>query len=179
MGTAPKLIEIKVKRLGLILVVLLGAGSATKATAGLSDSLVAPHIVVHKRAHTMDVYDGDSLLRQLRVSLGRGGLGNKQRQGDGRVPEGNYVIDGSNPASAYHLSLHISYPSPQQVAAAAARGINPGGDIMIHGLPNGLPPTERNRNRGDWTDGCVAVTDREIEWLWETVPDGTPISIVP
>ena len=169
----------EVKSLALIVSALLGALSAPKATAELSDLPVATHIVVHKRAHTMDVYDGEKLVRRLKVSLGRGGLGNKQRQGDRRVPEGSYVIDGSNPTSAYHLSLHISYPSPEQAASAAARGINPGGDIMIHGLPNGLPLNKRKGNLGDWTDGCIAVTDLEIEWLWQNVPDGTVVSIVP
>ena len=140
---------------------------------------IATRLVVHKQAHTMDVYDGDKLLRELRVSLGRGGLGPKVRQGDRRVPEGSYVIDGSNPASAFHLSLHISYPSPEQVATAEARGTKAGGEVMIHGLPNGLNPRRPKGGFGDWTDGCIAVTNPEIEWLWETVPDGTPILILP
>ena len=147
-----------------------------------SDVSIAPiatRIVVHKQAHKMDVYNGDDLLRELTVSLGTGGLGPKVRQGDRRVPEGSYVIDGSNPASAFHLSLHISYPSPAQVLAAEAIGIKAGGDIMIHGLPNGLNPLRPKGGFGDWTDGCIAVTNPEIEWLWETVPDGTPILIVP
>ena len=158
---------------------VLAALWAPTVTAQTKDAPVATRLVVHKHAHTMEVYDGDKLLRRLKVSLGRGGLGKKERQGDRRVPEGIYMIDGSNPNSAFHLSLHISYPSPEQVAASAARGTDPGGDIMIHGLPNGLVLGRRKGGLGDWTDGCIAVTDPEIEWLWSSVPDGTPISIVP
>ncbi len=168
------------KSAGIMLAALLVTSFASKVLANEPKTVpVATGIVVHKRAHRMDVYDGDKLLRELKVSLGRGGLGPKVRQGDRRVPEGNYIIDGSNSNSAFHLSLHISYPSPEQVATAEARGTKPGGGIMIHGLPNDLPPGRRKSSLGDWTDGCIAVTDSEIEWLWETVPDGTPILIVP
>lgn len=164
----------------VMLATALGTMCASAALADeLKDALTATRLVVHKHAHTMDVYDGDKLLRELKVSLGRGGLGPKVRQGDRRVPEGTYVIDGINPASAFHLSLHISYPSPAQVLAAEASGIKAGGDIMIHGLPNGLNLRRPKGGFGDWTDGCIAVTNPEIEWLWETVPDGTPILIVP
>jgi murein L,D-transpeptidase YafK len=164
----------------ILLAALLAASPASEVLADEpKTTALATRLVVHKRAHTMDVYNGDELLREIKVSLGRGGLRPKTRQGDLRVPEGNYVIDGSNPNSAFHLSLHISYPSPEQVAAAKVRGTKPGGGIMIHGLPNDLPRRLRKVSLGDWTDGCIAVTDSEIEWLWETVPDGTPILIVP
>lgn len=159
---------------------LLGTLCASKVRADEPKIvLVATRLIVHKQAHTMDAPDGDKLLRELKVSLGRGGLGPKARQGDRRVPEGIYVIDGSNPNSAFHLSLHISYPSPEQVEYAVRRGTKTGGDIMIHGLPNGLSPRRPRGGFGDWTDGCIAVTNPEIEWLWETVTDGTPILIAP
>jgi murein L,D-transpeptidase YafK len=140
---------------------------------------VTTRLVVHKREHLMRAYRGDTVLREFKVALGRGGLAPKVQQGDGRVPEGAYAINGRNPNSAYHLSLRISYPTPQQVRAAAARGIDPGGDIFIHGLPNGRGGIGESHRRFDWTEGCIAVTNPEIQWLWRSVPDGTPILILP
>jgi murein L,D-transpeptidase YafK len=140
---------------------------------------VTTRLVVHKREHLMRAYRGDTVVREFKVALGRGGLAPKVQQGDGRVPEGAYAITGRNPNSAYHLSLRISYPTPQQVRAAAARGIDPGGDIFIHGLPNGRGGIGESHRRFDWTEGCIAVTNPEIQWLWRSVPDGTPILILP
>jgi murein L,D-transpeptidase YafK len=134
-------------------------------------------IVVEKSLHWMSVYRAGRLVREFRVSLGRGGPGPKQRQGDARVPEGLYRITAHNPNSAYHRSLRIGYPTVQQTRAALARGVDPGGDIMIHGLPNGDGDVGSRHVLIDWTDGCVAVTDREIEWLYRAVPNGTPIEI--
>ena len=171
----------------------LAVTTATAVLAGLFATSCAPNpdvdrrasvpvttrLVVHKREHRMRAYRGNTLLREFRVALGRGGLAPKVQQGDGRVPEGEYAIDTRNRNSAFHLSLRISYPSPQQVRAAAVRGIDPGGDIMIHGLPNGLAPVGKSHRLADWTEGCIAVTNPEIEWLWRSVPDGTPILIMP
>ena len=140
---------------------------------------VTTRLIVDKRAHMMRAYGGDKLLREFKVALGRGGLAPKVQLGDGRVPEGEYTIDARNPDSAFHLSLRISYPLPQQVRAAAARGIDPGGDIMIHGLPNTLANVGKSHRLVDWTEGCIAVTNAEIEWLWRSVPDGTRILIKP
>ena len=134
-------------------------------------------IVVDKSQHWMSVYRGGRLVREFRVALGRGGLGPKQRQGDGRVPEGLYRITAHNPNSAFHLSLRIGYPTTAQIAAARKRGLNPGGDIMIHGLPNDVRGIGSRHTIYDWTEGCVAVTDREIEWLYRAVPNGTPVEI--
>jgi murein L,D-transpeptidase YafK len=125
----------------------------------------------------MSVYRGGKLVREFRVAIGRGDPGPKQRQGDGRVPEGSYRITAHNPNSAFHLSLRIGYPTAEQVAAAARRGVNPGGDIMIHGLPNGRGAIGARHTTVDWTDGCVAVTNREIEWLYKAVKVGTPVEI--
>ena len=125
----------------------------------------------------MAVYRQGRLVREFRVALGRGGLGAKQRQGDGRVPEGSYRIVAHNPNSAFHLSLRIGYPTPSQAAAAARRGVDSGGDIMIHGLPNGRGFIGSRHTQFDWTEGCVAVTNREIEWLYKAVKVGTPVEI--
>ena len=135
-------------------------------------------IRVDKSAHFMSVYRGDRLVREFRVALGRGGPQPKARQGDGRVPEGAYRIVAHNPASAFHLSLRIGYPTPEQRAAAAKRGIDPGGEIMIHGLPSEKGWIGAKHTMVDWTDGCIAVTNAEMEWLYKEVADGTPVEIV-
>jgi murein L,D-transpeptidase YafK len=134
-------------------------------------------IVVDKSTRWMSVYRDGKLVREFRVALGRGGLGPKERQGDGKVPEGVYRITAHNPNSAYHLSLRIGYPTARQMAAARKMGINPGGDIMIHGLPNDVQGIGSRHTMFDWTEGCIAVANREIEWLYRAVPNGTPVRI--
>lgn len=134
-------------------------------------------IRVDKSAHLMSVYRRGQLVREFRVALGTGGLGPKERQGDGRVPEGRYRVIAHNPNSAYHLSLRIDYPTAAQLAEARRAGIDPGGDIMIHGLPNGRGSVGSRHTQFDWTDGCIAVTNREIEWLYKAVANGTPVEI--
>ncbi len=98
-------------------------------------------------------------------------MGPKRQEGDGRTPEGRYAIDWRNAKSKYHLSLHISYPDAADVARAREAGVDPGGDIMIHGFPDGA------RREGDWTQGCIAVTDEEMDEIWGLVEEGTPIWI--
>jgi murein L,D-transpeptidase YafK len=134
-------------------------------------------IYVDKSEHWMAVYRQGQIIREFRVSLGRGGLKAKSRAGDGRVPEGLYTISAHNPESAYHLSLRISYPTPEQSAEAAAKGVNPGGDIMIHGLPNERAWVGSRQQMVDWTAGCIAVTNAEMDWLYRVVPDGTVVEI--
>jgi murein L,D-transpeptidase YafK len=135
-------------------------------------------ILVEKAAHRLTLYDGDHAVRTYRISLGGGGLAPKSREGDRRTPEGDYRISGRNPRSAYHLSLRISYPTPAQVADARRRGVSPGSDIMIHGLPNGRGLVKSAYVGRDWTDGCIAVTDDEIEEIWRLVGDGASVRIV-
>jgi murein L,D-transpeptidase YafK len=134
-------------------------------------------IFIDKSDHWMAVYRAGHIVREFRVALGRGGLAPKERAGDGRVPEGLYTISAHNPDSAYHLSLRISYPTPEQAAAATQRGFSAGGDIMIHGLPNGREWIGSRQRKIDWTEGCIAVANREMDWLYQAVPDGTPIEI--
>ena len=134
-------------------------------------------IRVDKSEHLMSVYRVGRLVREFRVALGTGGPQPKAKQGDGRVPEGIYRITAHNPNSAFHLSLRIGYPTAEQAAAAARLGVNPGGDIMIHGLPNGRGRIGARHTSVDWTDGCIAVTNREIEWLYKAVAVGTPVEI--
>ena len=139
----------------------------------------ADRVVVRKSVHELTLYRGDQPLKSYAVALGRGEPGAKRRQGDNRAPEGCYRISGRNLNSAYHRALRISYPAAADLAAAAARGEDPGGDVMIHGIRNGLGWLGRLHRLIDWTAGCIAVTDREIEEIWRAVPDGTPIDIRP
>lgn len=145
----------------------------------LGPGVRADRVVVQKSQRRLTLYQGSTVLKIYRVSLGGAPVGAKQQEGDQRTPEGRYVLDTRNPHSSYHLALHVSYPTPQETKAASARGISPGGDIMVHGLPNGLGWFGRLHRLRDWTAGCVALTDREIEEIWAAVPDGTPIEILP
>lgn len=139
----------------------------------------ADRVVVRKRARILELYQGTRLLRTYSIALGRTPLGHKQQEGDGRTPEGRYVLDYRNPRSSYHKALHVSYPSAADTAAANSRGVSAGGFIMVHGVRNGLGFVGRLHRICDWTDGCIAVTDAEIDEIWRSVPDGTPIEIEP
>jgi murein L,D-transpeptidase YafK len=145
----------------------------------LARGTTADRIVVDKSERTLRLFQRGRELKIYRVALGRNPDGPKERQGDGRTPEGEYRIDSRNAQSAFHRSLHISYPTPAQRREAARRGVSAGGDIMIHGLPNGLGFAGSLHLTRDWTEGCIAVTDSEIEELWRVVPNGTVVEIRP
>jgi murein L,D-transpeptidase YafK len=142
-------------------------------------SVLADRIVVLKSKRTMVLYHGDTLLKTYRIALGGRPLGPKTRQGDHKTPEGTYRIDSRNSRSNYHLSLHISYPNDRDRANARKAGVSPGGDIMIHGLPDRYAYVGSLHTQTDWTDGCIAVTNSEIEEIWKLVPIGTPVEIRP
>lgn len=152
------------------------SGSAAQAASGETK---ADRVVIEKSAHRLTLYAGARVLKTYQVALGQGGTAPKTRQGDGRTPEGLYRIDSRNPHSAYHLALHISYPDAHDISRAASLGVPPGGQIMIHGLPNGMGRLGPLHRAVDWTAGCIAVTDAEIEEIWHAVPDGTPVEIDP
>ena len=134
-------------------------------------------LVVDKSDHRLTAYFHGQPVRRFRISLGRGGLAPKVRAGDARVPEGAYRIVAHNPASAYYRSLRIGYPTAQQAQSARASGVDVGGDIMVHGIRNGMGALGSRHTMTDWTAGCIAVTDSEMDWLYAAVPDGTPIFI--
>jgi murein L,D-transpeptidase YafK len=141
--------------------------------------LVADSVVVWKAARKMTLfYRGDSVAVYL-VALGRNPVGHKERQGDGRTPEGVYRIEARNPASKYHLSLRVSYPSATDRVRAAQRGVSAGNDIMIHGLPPAFSRYGARHRAWDWTEGCIAVTDQEIEEIYQAVQLGAVINIKP
>ncbi len=134
-------------------------------------------ILIEKAARRLTVFRKGEALREYRIALGFAPDGDKARQGDGKTPEGVFRIDRRNPASAYHLSLGIDYPQPDDIARAQAGGYAPGGDIFIHGQPNGLGAVATLPH--DWTAGCIAVSDAAIEELWRVAPMGTVVEITP
>ena len=139
----------------------------------------ADSLVVEKTQRRLTLWAGGLPIRTYDVALGGNPVGQKERAGDRRTPEGLYHIDARNPNSRFHLGLHVSYPNAQDVARARAQGLAPGGDIMLHGLPNGQGKVGPLHRAYDWTNGCVAVTDEEIEELFASVPVGTPIRFLP
>jgi murein L,D-transpeptidase YafK len=140
----------------------------------------ADWILVEKRKRKMTLFSGSQVLREYRVALGTHPKGPKVMEGDGRTPEGIYFIDYRVPDSQYHLALHISYPEKEDIQRASRMGVSPGGNIMLHGLRNGAKKYLGSlHNLFDWTDGCIAVSNKEIEDIWNLVRVGTLIEIRP
>ena len=127
----------------------------------------------------MQLFSGETVIKTYTVALGRGGLAPKQRQGDHLTPQGLYQIDRRNQDSRFYLALHISYPNEIDRERARKLGVSPGGDIMIHGITDGLGWLGSTHHMIDWTNGCIAVTDAEMDEIWLLVPIGTPIEIRP
>lgn len=136
-------------------------------------------VVVLKKERTLQLMSLGKVIKSYKVALGGDPIGAKVRQGDHKTPEGVYVLDSRNAHSQFHKSIHISYPNARDRAAARAKGVSPGGDVFVHGLPNGYGFVGASHRLKDWTDGCIAVTDSEIEEIWRAVDDGTPIEIRP
>jgi murein L,D-transpeptidase YafK len=143
------------------------------------NKLLADKILVEKALRQLTLFKSGKPIKTYKIALGNNPLGAKVKKTDGRTPEGIYSIDGRNPKSAFHLSLHISYPNAADIKRAKALGVDPGGLIMIHGIKNGLGWIGKLHTLSDWTQGCIAVTDSEIEEIWELVPNGTIVEIVP
>lgn len=139
----------------------------------------ADAILILKRDHVLELLCDGKVIRTYKVALGTGGLAPKEREGDGRTPEGRYIIDSRTANSHYHKALHVSYPNAEDRKRAARLGVAPGGAIMIHGLPNGKGYIGAAHRLYDWTLGCIAVTDEEIDEIWDLVPVGTPVEIRP
>jgi murein L,D-transpeptidase YafK len=139
----------------------------------------ADGIVVAKADRTMTLMRDGKAFKTYRVALSREPVGPKEREGDHRVPEGQYLIDSKNPHSRFHLALHISYPNATDRERARKLGVKPGGNIEIHGLGSTYGWVGGLQRQIDWTDGCIAVTNSEIEEIWDIVPVGTPLEIRP
>ena len=139
----------------------------------------ADKILIEKKARRLTLFSKGEVLKTYKIALGGNPDGPKERQGDNKTPEGTYLIDSRNKGSQYHLSLHISYPNESDKKRARGLGVSPGGDIMIHGIKNGLSWVGDAHTEVDWTKGCVAVTDEEIEEIDKLVPNGTIVEIRP
>ncbi|TXH99205.1 MAG: hypothetical protein E6Q73_10730 [Pseudorhodobacter sp.] len=168
----------------LVMLALLGLGAAWFYFAPAPRPLpVSPisgtvdRIVVEKSARVMRLVQDGQTVREYRIALGFSPLGDKARQGDGRTPEGVFRINRRNDRSAYHLSLGLDYPQPEDRARAKAGGFDPGGDIMIHGQPNSMP--DEMVLKGDWTAGCIAVSNAEIREIWAVTDTDTLIEVRP
>jgi murein L,D-transpeptidase YafK len=136
-------------------------------------------VEVFKGERRMELKREGKTIRRYRVALGFAPERHKDREGDGRTPEGSYTVDARNPRSAFHLSLRVSYPDEGDRAHAASLGVSPGGDIYIHGQPNGWRKFLVGHPAKDWTTGCVAVSDAEIREVWSLVPAGVRVVIHP
>jgi murein L,D-transpeptidase YafK len=136
-------------------------------------------IVIVKSAHTLTLMRGNQVLRVYRVALGRSPVGSKTREGDHKTPEGEYLIDGKKPNSRFYRALHISYPNEDDKKRAHSQGVDPGGDIEIHGIQNGFGWIGSLHRKIHWTDGCIALTDSEMDEIYSSVGVGTPLKIEP
>jgi murein L,D-transpeptidase YafK len=163
----------------LCLLLALLAGGAAHAATGPRPDQKADLVVVYKAKRELQLLHHGRVIRRYDVALGRNPEGHKRMEGDGRTPEGVYQIDWRNPASNFHRALHVSYPLPRDLPSAARWGVSPGGLIMVHGLPNGFDRDYVGHPERDWTNGCIALTNDEIDEIWSLVDDGTTIIIYP
>jgi len=162
----------KMKLGGIFLVCVMLIASCTGNQPAYKSQRVTK-LEVDKSDRELRIYNGPDVIRTFDIGLGFSPQGHKKKEGDGKTPNGRYYIDRKNPYSSFHLSLGISYPDANDKRKAQEKGYSPGGDIMIHGLPN----NGDNPSRRDWTRGCIAVTNAEIEYLYKVVDVGTPIII--
>ena len=146
---------------------------------GASEVQKADAVLVVKSEKRLYLLDEGEAFASYHVTFGEDPKGHKERRGDGRTPEGRYVLDYKNSQSSYYRSIHISYPNAQDRRVAKQLGADPGGDIMIHGQPNGWGWAGFVLQTISWTDGCIALTDSDMDHVWQAVDPGTPIEIRP
>jgi murein L,D-transpeptidase YafK len=167
----------RIRVLTALVVVLLGRGSVAQTAA--RPTVRADRVLVVKKERTLQLLSHGHVIKSYKVALGGDPIGPKTRQGDHKTPEGVYILDSRNAHSQFYKSIHISYPNAEQRAAARRNGVSPGGDVYVHGLPRGFGYVGAAHRLKDWTDGCIAVTNEEIDEIWAAVPDGTSIEIRP
>lgn len=167
------------RRRFLVIVLLLFSALYLSADSTSSVRTKVDRVIVHKEERTLTLLSDGRPLKTYKVALGGEPVGAKVRQGDHKTPEGTYVLDHRNAHSSFYRSIHISYPSAQDRARAKKLGVSPGGDIYLHGLPNGWGAIGKAHLLRDWTDGCIAVTNEEMDEIWAAVSDGTVIEIKP
>ena len=140
---------------------------------------VIEKVLVLKSAHQLQLINDGKPIKTYRISLGKNPRGPKLMEGDKRTPEGFYWIDWRKTSNNFNLAMHISYPNITDSARARREGVDPGGMIMIHGTPDTADTPEDLFHTLDWTDGCVAMRNRDMREVWNLVPDGTMIEIRP
>ncbi len=145
----------------------------------LASTTGADRVFIIKSKRIMLLMRDAEILKTYRIALGKQPVGRKVQAGDKRTPEGRYVLDSRNPNSRFHLAIHVSYPNEADSANARKLGLSAGGDIMIHGLSDNFAGLGKLHRYEDWTNGCIAVTNAEMEEIWRLVPDGTPVEIKP
>jgi len=133
---------------------------------------------VLKSEHKLQLVSEGKVFQEFNVALGSNSKGHKQQEGDGKTPEGTYTLDYKKPDSAFHRAIHISYPNKNDITSAKVRGVSPGGQIMIHGQKNGLGWLSFISQRFDWTNGCVALNNDDMDILWAVIKEGTKIEII-
>lgn len=158
-----------------VLLLIFGAATAP----GFASTNTVSAVLVLKSDRVMRLLNNGRTLKEYRVSLGKRPVGHKLQEGDWRTPEGRYILDWRNKNSRFYRSIHISYPNSRDLRRAQRMGADPGGMIMIHGRPSYYSSAAGRYAGRDWTDGCIAVTDSEMDEIWEMVDDGTPIIILP
>lgn len=145
----------------------------------MATQVKADKVIVIKSKRIMLLLRDCEIFRTYKIALGKQPRGRKVMEGDQKTPEGVYKLDSRNSNSRFHLALHVSYPNETDLANARSLGVPPGNGIMIHGLPDDLTEIGKLHRRWDWTDGCIAVSNAEMDEIWRLVPDGTPIEIKP
>lgn len=176
--------EYRRRRVGRLRTVVLFSGAVLLWAFAVAEdrSPSTPHVdrvLVIKSERKLALLSHGQVIKTYKIALGGSPFGAKARQGDHKTPEGLYVLDRRNEHSQFYRSIHISYPSIEDRARARKLGVSPGGDVMLHGLPNGYGWIGAAHRSRDWTDGCIAVTNDEMDEIWRIVPDGTPIEIRP
>jgi murein L,D-transpeptidase YafK len=169
----------RIARIAFFLLLAVPGAQAAPDLGGPAVVEQADTILVLKGARELQLLKAGRVLRTFDIALGLVPVGHKQREGDFRTPEGRYRVEARNADSDFFLSLKVSYPNDQDRARARAQGVDPGGQIMIHGLPN-QPRYDARRYQGwDWTDGCIAVSNSDMIDIWLMTDEATPIEIRP
>ena len=162
--------------------ILLLAGTVVpglRDDARATDFPIADKVVVEKANRKLHLLKGGVAFRSFDIALGIRPVGDKEKEGDFKTPEGNYLLDAKNPDSEYFLAIHVSYPNSQDMAEARSKGVDPGGAIMIHGQPNDPTRSEAYYRTQDWTNGCIAVSNSDMIDIWLMTAENTPIEIRP
>jgi len=162
-----------------ILLTVCASLLVSPALVQASEFPVADKVVIDKSERVLQLMKGGEVLRTFKIALGIRPEGDKREEGDFKTPEGHYMLDSRNPKSDFFLSIHVSYPNASDSREARARGVSPGGAIMIHGQPNEPKRSEAYYRSQDWTNGCIAVSNSDMIDIWLMTPDNTPIEIHP